>query len=463
MSEVMSEVMSDVTFDTHSNFWSMSESDKSGVCKTDDLKLDEYKILKFLGSGSFGSAYLANRVNTSKQYVLKFIQIKNPNSKSVGVKLEDIHSEINILRKISNNGCTPDILCYHDHFFTCKDNIVKMVIVTEAFTNSISLTKFIETNVLNISNKLDNEISSLMDQRDDIEDNLRYLSNSIDAQSLQQLQQKLNKIELKIKIKSEKLEENQITPLSHNILLKIMYNVLKAMYHLFKVGIGHGDLKPANILINEKTYAIQIIDFGLACTKDCLPLGTILYDSPEILKNHLKGRIERTFSLNRLQKSDIFTIGLIFYELANGKLPLLPKQLPIKELFDFYNTGTIFSMYNENKYPIDEKINTFIDSILKIDPDVRPEIKKLITNLEEIIQEYNVLVEKHKSKRERIEIDHQSPVNYSPVKYSPVVFTPNTPNTSNEINTPNEINTLSQKGSGFNKKTSKYPRKWSKE
>lgn len=431
--------MSDV--DTHSNFWSMSENDQSGVCKTDDLKLDEYTILKFLGSGSFGTAYLANlanlanRVNSSKQYVLKFIQVKNPNKKSGGVKLEDIHSEITILRKISNNICNPNILCYHDHFFSCKDDMVKMVIVTEAFANAISLKKFIETTITNKNTILNNEISSLMDMRDSIEDKLIDISNSYQET---QLKKQLTLINYKINRKYDELDENLITPLSHNALLKIMYNILKGIYHIFQLGIGHGDLKPDNILINPETHNIQIIDFGLACTKDCLPLGTILYDSPEILNNHLKGRVERTFSLKRLQKSDIFTIGLIFYELANGKLPLVPKQLPIKELFNFYNTGTIFSMYNENKYPIDEKINTFIDSILKIDPDNRPEIKKLITTLEEIIQEYNVIVEKRKGKQERIETSSPVLHDQSPVKYSPVVFTPKTPKTPAEIKTPDE-------------------------
>jgi hypothetical protein len=57
----MSDNTSDNTSDTHSNFWSMSESDQNSVCKQDDLKLEEYKILNFLGSGSFGNAYLAER------------------------------------------------------------------------------------------------------------------------------------------------------------------------------------------------------------------------------------------------------------------------------------------------------------------------------------------------------------------------------------------------------------------
>jgi len=436
----MSDNTSDNTSDTHSNFWSMSESDQNSVCKQDDLKLEEYKILNFLGSGSFGNAYLAERLNSPKKYVLKFIQIRNPSdNKNIGVKLQDIHSEINILRQISDNICTPDILCYYDHFFTCKDNVVKMVIVTEAFVNSISLKKYIETNISNLSDKLDDEISSLVDERDIIEEDLKYLSNSIETKSLQK---KLNKLDVNIIIKREKLQQNPMIPLSHNVLLKIMYNILKAIYHLFKAGIGHGDLKPGNILINETTLDIQIIDFGLACTKNCLPLGTILYDSPEILNNHLKGRIERTFSLQRLQKSDIFSVGLIFYELANGKLPYIPEQQsesPIKSLFDYYKNNIIFSMYNDNKYPIDEKINMFIDSILTKNEDVRPGIKQLITTFEQIIEEYNVLAEKRK--RERIGTS-LSPS--SPVKYSPVIFTPNE---------------ISQKGSGFNKKTSKYPRK----
>jgi serine/threonine protein kinase len=438
----MSDNTSDVTSD-HSNFWSTSENDQREVCKTDNIKLDEYTDLKHLGSGSYGTAYLANRTNSTKKYVLKFIKIKNPKDPhSKGVKLEDIHSEINILRKISNKGCNPNILCYHDHFFDCKElggSIVKMVIVTDAFTNAKSLKQFIETEITNKNEILNNKIYDLKEKRSFIQDKLKKINNiensedSLEEHDQEQLKNDLKLINSKIDIAYDKLDQNIITPLSHNILLKIMYNILKGIYYIFQLGIGHGDLKPDNILINPETNNIQIIDFGLACTKDCLPLGTLIYDSPEILNNHLKKGNEReqTFSLQRLQKSDIFTIGLIFYELANGKLPFIPENTSLKEISNLYNSyknTVIFSMYNDNRYPIDEKINTFIDSILKIDPDKRPDIKDLLHNLEEIIEEYNVLAIKRKNQSKTLKISSLNNLSdnleSSPVKYSPVIFTP---------------------------------------
>jgi serine/threonine protein kinase len=96
-----------------------------------------------------------------------------------------------------------------------------------------------------------------------------------------------------------------------------MYSLLDALAYLHKIGIGHSDIKPENILINDK-LEIQIIDFGLSCTKKCNPSGTILFAAPEILNNIGSNK---KFSLEFIQKSDVFSMGIVFYLLANLELP----------------------------------------------------------------------------------------------------------------------------------------------
>jgi serine/threonine protein kinase len=76
----------------------------------------------------------------------------------------------------------------------------------------------------------------------------------------------------------------------------------------------HRDLKPANILVSKGTY--KIADFGLAkYLQDESQLlktrvGTPFYMAPQILKN------ERYTS-----KCDIWSLGIIFYQLLFGTLP----------------------------------------------------------------------------------------------------------------------------------------------
>ncbi len=81
-------------------------------------------------------------------------------------------------------------------------------------------------------------------------------------------------------------------------------------------GIIHRDLKPGNIMRDQQGRVV-VMDFGLArslqtdgMTQTGAMLGTIEYMSPE------QARAEKLDA-----RSDIFTIGLIFYELLTGKMP----------------------------------------------------------------------------------------------------------------------------------------------
>ncbi|MBS0635878.1 MAG: serine/threonine protein kinase [Verrucomicrobia bacterium] len=111
-----------------------------------------------------------------------------------------------------------------------------------------------------------------------------------------------------------------------DVLLQVSY----ALSHLHAHGIVHGDLKPENILINDLGQ-VKVIDFGIAklLTEEqhSFParfVGTPIYMSPEL-------GLERQ---NLSFQSDIFSLGIIAYELAIGKishgriaLSLAPKGL----------------------------------------------------------------------------------------------------------------------------------------
>jgi eukaryotic-like serine/threonine-protein kinase len=96
----------------------------------------------------------------------------------------------------------------------------------------------------------------------------------------------------------------------------IVEQVCRALEAAHSVGVIHRDLKPQNIM-EDKTGRILVMDFGLAktlegerMTQTGAMVGTMEYMSPE---QALAGNLD--------QRSDIFSLGLIFYELLTGATP----------------------------------------------------------------------------------------------------------------------------------------------
>ena len=125
-------------------------------------------------------------------------------------------------------------------------------------------------------------------------------------------------------------------PLSLKTALEMVLEIAYALCHLHTHGVIHRDLKPENILINEKGH-VKVIDFGIAQLIDPFELakideklekrrliGTPVYMSPEQLENPESASYP----------SDIYSLGIIAYELILGKfrggqvyLSLMPKGL----------------------------------------------------------------------------------------------------------------------------------------
>lgn len=99
--------------------------------------------------------------------------------------------------------------------------------------------------------------------------------------------------------------------------LNILKQLLLAIKHAHSRGIIHRDIKPANILL-DNSDVVKVTDFGLAkmqrdfgVTSTDIAVGTLGYSPPEQLKS-LK---------NTDQRSDLYSIGMTFYEILAGKLP----------------------------------------------------------------------------------------------------------------------------------------------
>ena len=107
----------------------------------------------------------------------------------------------------------------------------------------------------------------------------------------------------------------QHTPLPLKRALEVLIQICYATSHLHHHGIIHGDLKPENILITDQGQ-VKIVDFGIARVlsdqKEGMArfAGTPIYMSPEVQKN------PKSCS----PQSDIYSIGIIAYELVMGKI-----------------------------------------------------------------------------------------------------------------------------------------------
>jgi tetratricopeptide (TPR) repeat protein len=113
-------------------------------------------------------------------------------------------------------------------------------------------------------------------------------------------------------------------------------------------GVIHRDLKPANIAVSD-AGRVKVLDFGVALvvhetalTEANMTVGTAAYMSPEqITANELDGR------------SDIFSLGIIFYELLSGSRPFRGD----------HPTAMAYSIIHEEPSPLDVQPKTLADVV----------------------------------------------------------------------------------------------------
>ena len=113
---------------------------------------------------------------------------------------------------------------------------------------------------------------------------------------------------------------NEEKKLSIDRASTIAHRICDALDYMHKHGIVHRDLKPENIMVDENDN-IKLLDFGIAMREDARRLtfvnvssllGTPDYISPEQVKG-ARGD----------QRSDIYSMGIIFYEMLTGRVPYI--------------------------------------------------------------------------------------------------------------------------------------------
>lgn len=152
-------------------------------------------------------------------------------------------------------------------------------------------------------------------------------------------------------------------PLGMDDAADIAVQIAGGLAKAHEKGITHRDIKPSNIFITDDGV-VKVIDFGLAklagqtrLTREGTTLGTVSYMSPEQSRGD---KVDR--------RSDIWSLGVILYEMLAGALPFRGD----------YEQAVIYSIINEDPPPV-AKLNTavppqlqrVVDRALKKDPRLR--------------------------------------------------------------------------------------------
>ena len=145
---------------------------------------------------------------------------------------------------------------------------------------------------------------------------------------------------------------------------RIFIQITKGLHDLHEYDILHRDLKSANVfLFRDGTAKLgdlnvsKITSRGLGCTQT----GTPYYASPEVWKDN-------PYNL----KSDIWSLGCVFYELIMLKTPFRGEGM--KELYKKVMSGE----YPKIAKDFSPKFQIVIDKILKVKPEERPNTSEIL-------------------------------------------------------------------------------------
>ena len=207
-------------------------------------------------------------------------------------------------------------------------------------------------------------------------DNANEFDDEFDDESTSEIVNNCQTLKLFIQMEMCDISLKEFMKTNNNINLRktIFRQVLEGVKYLHQNNIIHRDLKPDNILIKLNDNTVKIADFGLARTQnDNISNDLILFKDAQLLNKYLTTNIgtsiyaspEQLSSTNYNEKTDIFSLGIIYFELLNNFTTTMEKIVAIKDL-------------KNNKIKITNNELKLIDFMISGDPDKRPNIDTVI-------------------------------------------------------------------------------------
>ncbi|MGI6224896.1 MAG: Stk1 family PASTA domain-containing Ser/Thr kinase [Peptococcales bacterium] len=168
---------------------------------------------------------------------------------------------------------------------------------------------------------------------------------------------------IKGKTLKELIQEKAPLPLPE--VIDIVKQICDALEHAHENAIVHRDIKPHNIIIT-RGGRVKVTDFGIARAVSTATvthtrgiIGSVHYFSPEQAKGEITG-----------EKSDIYSLGIVLYEMVTGKLPFEGESPISVALMHIQNEPIPPSHYNPN---LPENIEKIILKAINKNPNERYE------------------------------------------------------------------------------------------
>ncbi|XP_021285688.1 serine/threonine-protein kinase STY46 [Herrania umbratica] len=158
-------------------------------------------------------------------------------------------------------------------------------------------------------------------------------------------------------------------------LLKVAIDVSKGMNYLHQNNIIHRDLKAANLLMDENEV-VKVADFGVARVKAqsgvmTAETGTYRWMAPEVIEHKPYDH-----------KADVFSFGIVLWELLTGKLPY-EYLTPLQAAVGVVQKGLRPTIPKN----INPKLTELLERCWQQDPTLRPDFSEIIEILRQIAKE----------------------------------------------------------------------------
>jgi serine/threonine-protein kinase len=166
--------------------------------------------------------------------------------------------------------------------------------------------------------------------------------------------------------------------LSYEEALKIIYQIALALDHAHRNGVVHRDIKPHNILITDEKI-VKVTDFGIAraassvtMTNTGTVMGSVHYFSPEQARG---GFVDL--------RTDIYSLGVVMYELLTGALPY-DAESPVTVALKHIQDSPVEPLHVDSSIP--RAVNDIVLEAMEKDMTMRYQtVREMIDDINEAL------------------------------------------------------------------------------